>query len=202
MEKFVQENFNRQLVAIGNICNNYKACLDVIEELSFYILIGGIRIASIFEDIENIKNFLKKANGIYIIGTDDLQFIKENYHDSSKYELISWIESQNLYATISLVNRNIFTFLYGGVTSDIKCWADMSTSFDVALIKNAKIDGAKRSWHTAYNGRFGQICSHNNASTQVDLFIHSSSIGLTTGASSIVTFDNNGINNINYLLPT
>ena len=195
MQTFEQNNFTKKIVVVTNLLDNFSKCLEAVNNLCFYIVLSGFSSgAEELNQFKELKSFFNTVSGIYILGVEDLKFIKNNYHNRAAAEIVSWLQDQYISARISYKNGNIYSFLYGGITSDQIGWSEVAESIDSIMIEQQ--EGLP--WQQFYNGRFGYVTSFSPANERVKLFTHSCSAGLSLGESCLVTFNENGVENIKY----
>lgn len=171
---------NNEVIITSPIYNKVNL-LNKIPVTENTILVINGNITYPYDNIKEIEDRISLLeNKIYIVGSKDLEFIKDNW---SQEFIHNWVISQKKYISFKFKNESLITVMNGGISKKHSKFEDLD-DIEVPFINN---------WHDSYDGRFGFIVSSKpNINNELTNFNLSCSFDNTTDNLSYLHFLSDG----------
>lgn len=148
---------NKKILIVAPIYNQIEK-LEKLQNLAgpdtLFVFLGNVCFPNdnkIHERINKIQDFLKSNDGYYIIGKQDLLYLRDNKLDEFTFK---WINNQLIYVSFIFSSSIILTMVHGGISPNINNWDKLKT-FETSFV--SQING--KNWHDTYTGMFGYVIS-------------------------------------------
>lgn len=148
---------NKRILIVAPIYDQ----IDKLEKLqnmadknTIFVFLGNLCFPNdnkIHERINKIKEFLNENDGYYIIGKQDLLYLRDNKLDEFSFR---WINKQFNYVSFIFSSSIILTIVHGGISPNIDNWDKLKT-FETSFVSQIE----NKDWHHAYHGMFGYVIS-------------------------------------------
>lgn len=124
--------------------------------------------------IQEIQAFSESHKSFYVLGDEDLLFMKDSY--VSHADAYDWFNQQSITIRFTYKNNSNVMVVHGGIPTKNKTLESLDN--DLELIFESKSSNAKKKWHKTYDGRFGYVVSSHPPVQSDKAEIHNHSMSL------------------------